>query len=651
MATIADINLLVRNVLCLPIDSVKSEQFFVNESLFKTAYMLSGPHARSQVLLTHAWMVLFGVPPTPQDIRCMYAYLPINYGDTELPAGAATTIAKNAIHATFMRWKDADHSLTNKMVQELSDLNVDEVAARRDIILRWSFKVGAALDPASSMLTLARSIDSTKIIDNMNPFTGIYVGDVGVDDNDMSASESIRYAIGKDIFFQGSRMYGGTCMVVIDPGLPARDLADDARPMIEALAASQRPIVFWRSDVHTSLDVQEHLPTWDVHIVPSDAVLMSIPRGFAKCCMYVPSKTINTIKTIKTPQFESLSRRRETSYYVHDVHDVSSIQSFGTLISIGSLVETDFTSAISKRHFWIPRHVGRLDWVADLRVQAFTRQFEDAGAPINMFNEYVMRKLSSHVENNIKNNVKNIVENIVENVNKNNKTIVAIDNRRNPLTIFSILQSAACLDDDWDVTVLCTPDSADYYRNALLDRATIISDSPHLSKAMFNVEDYNALLKSDWVWSRLQSLGYKHALLVQDDGLLVRKASTSILDYMKYDYVGAPWADAPGNEPLKRDTLGKLTGNGGLSLRNIDAMMTVVKTRRSRLFHTEYSPEPEDAFFSAGVAENGLALCPWEESRAFSSEQILCEGSIGFHKPWPYHPANHIAKYLSSCLI
>lgn len=220
--------------------------------------------------------------------------------------------------------------------------------------------------------------------------------------------------------------------------------------------------------------------------------------------------------------------------------------------------------------------------------------------------------------------------------------VVAIDNRPNPMTVFAILQTLSCISlptTTMRCVVVCNAKSLDYYKRAM-PFAEFILNTDELVRHPFDIEDYNQLLKSVEFWQHLETLGVKTALMVQDDGFLVRSDTTGLLNRLarEYDYVGAPWVDVPSNAPLKKLTGGKLTGNGGLSLRNVECMKAVAHTYPSGLFYNELQPEPEDVFFARGVnAMTPERLSSPEDARAFSSEQILSFTSLGIHKPWPYH--------------
>ena len=60
-------------------------------------------------------------------------------------------------------------------------------------------------------------------------------------------------------------------------------------------------------------------------------------------------------------------------------------------------------------------------------------------------------------------------------------------------------------------------------------------------------------------------------LIFQTDSIILRENKDKIYDFIKYDYVGAPW-------PKTMDILGKMeVGNGGLSLRKKSKMVELLQ--------------------------------------------------------------------------
>ena len=147
--------------------------------------------------------------------------------------------------------------------------------------------------------------------------------------------------------------------------------------------------------------------------------------------------------------------------------------------------------------------------------------------------------------------------------------------------------------------------------------------------------NYNHLLTTSKFWRAIQSnVSAEHVLLVQTDTLTRKRVPQSLL---QYDYVGAPWKEPqPGGHPLR------CVGNGGYSLRRVQAMIDVCDRERFVLERDL----AEDLFFS-----KHSALVPEaEEASAFSVEHVMHPDPCGMHQIWIHHgPGSHppFARWLS----
>jgi hypothetical protein len=247
--------------------------------------------------------------------------------------------------------------------------------------------------------------------------------------------------------------------------------------------------------------------------------------------------------------------------------------------------------------------------------------------------------------------------------------VVLVDSRPN---VWSVLSELVTLDNlrpgAWGLTVFCSARNADFMREALMPHVEHDGGQPRfvplpeLDVEPFDLEAYNRLLKSETFWARLEQAEPAtdgRALLVQDDGMLVRRGLEDVPELMarECEYVGAPWADAEQNKEL-RELLGgdgsRLVGNGGLSLRSVPAMRRICRERAAegrRLFFHRLQPVPEDVF----VAKEARTPTAAEAAR-FAWEQRPPPASsasgpaLGFHKPWGYHAASVVAGFMQAAL-
>jgi hypothetical protein len=202
---------------------------------------------------------------------------------------------------------------------------------------------------------------------------------------------------------------------------------------------------------------------------------------------------------------------------------------------------------------------------------------------------------------------------------------------------------------DWRCIVITSNAQRAYYEAEPIEVWT----HPLLEEVGFDLNTYNDILQDPETWQKLMNAGVRKALIIQDDGMLLRPG---VEKFMEYDYVGAPWADSPENEAIKEAFAGseKLMGNGGLSLRSVDAMLRVAKEHAGDKHHTFYhniNRIPEDVWFVKYLLADGYAVLPdVQKASHFSMEQVMNSKAIGFHKFWLYHPMDVVKDIFSGYL-
>ena len=99
-------------------------------------------------------------------------------------------------------------------------------------------------------------------------------------------------------------------------------------------------------------------------------------------------------------------------------------------------------------------------------------------------------------------------------------------------------------------------------------------------------------------------------------GILCANSGQSLDDWLKYDWVGAPWA-------VDR----RFGGNGGLSMRRVSSIMTVLR-HQQRLNNSE----PEDVWLTERLGHlPNSQVANGSESLDFSSESIWVDRPMGYH--------------------
>ena len=225
--------------------------------------------------------------------------------------------------------------------------------------------------------------------------------------------------------------------------------------------------------------------------------------------------------------------------------------------------------------------------------------------------------------------------------------VVLVDNREN---IYSVLaMQFSMLNTNWDGIIVTSEKSIAYYREHL--PGVHVLHDPLLDVAKFDIDVYNEVLEQPLFWERLEHIGYKgHALIVQDDGMIVRPGINRLL---QYDYVGAPWADDERNTYIKEHITSNLVGNGGLSLRCISIMKDICsrfRDNRFELFYFNLNRIPEDVFFVKHLAKIGAKIAPFHIACTFAAEQGINVSCLGMHKFWVYNSTHDVQKLFNAFL-
>lgn len=184
------------------------------------------------------------------------------------------------------------------------------------------------------------------------------------------------------------------------------------------------------------------------------------------------------------------------------------------------------------------------------------------------------------------------------------------------------------LDERWDFLIICGLSNKDF-----LDSLINGSFQEHKHRItiyqldildFITIKDYSNYMIDPLIYELIPTETF---LTFQLDTLISTKYKDMIYDFIKYDYVGAPWR---GNGIFVRDEnnvmpIQLLVGNGGLSLRKKSVMLDIIKNDVTN-FRFE-DGILEDVFFSK-YAKNKPSV---EEAKLFSVETLFSEKSFGIH--------------------
>jgi hypothetical protein len=227
---------------------------------------------------------------------------------------------------------------------------------------------------------------------------------------------------------------------------------------------------------------------------------------------------------------------------------------------------------------------------------------------------------------NKKNTNKDMVDNKVLQLPESPKNgAVLIETRCLPGIIDVIKNHIYFLGPDWGLTIFHGTDNEGYLRDLL--KGWVNVKLVNINAAHINEANYNNMLTSSWFW---ESLPYEKVLIFQHDSLLRKRG---IEEFLKYDYIGAPW-------PFQEHG-----GNGGLSLRTKQVMLDITKALKYNMsVHGN-----EDIYFCNYMNSNNMTgLAPRSECLRFSVETIFYPDPIGIHAADKYLPKEQVDKLTST---
>lgn len=163
----------------------------------------------------------------------------------------------------------------------------------------------------------------------------------------------------------------------------------------------------------------------------------------------------------------------------------------------------------------------------------------------------------------------------------------------------------------------------DNFNNEIFSKKIILTN---LNVKNLTINDYNSLLTSKNFYNLING---ENILIFQMDTCLCSKSKFKIQDFVKYDYVGAPWINQDEviyknkDKKIKKINLDNKVGNGGLSLRKKSKII-------KHIDNYKYDGQNEDVYFSKSTILNFPSI---EKASYFSSEHLFNPYSIGLHKP------------------
>ena len=199
--------------------------------------------------------------------------------------------------------------------------------------------------------------------------------------------------------------------------------------------------------------------------------------------------------------------------------------------------------------------------------------------------------------------------------------VVIVEPREHPLLSYSLLTTLKSLPGSWAGHIFHGRKN-----KALVDKIIKKYEQFDIKLTELQVDDmadvsasYNSLLTSTSFWTDIHKHNLvSHALIIQTDTVICKlNCNTSIDEFFKYDYIGAPWAIT--ENWLERYQLESNVGNGGFSLRNISTIRRILNV------HTWDRRTPEDVWFSKIIQSNPIygRVAPVDVAERFAAESYF----------------------------
>lgn len=231
---------------------------------------------------------------------------------------------------------------------------------------------------------------------------------------------------------------------------------------------------------------------------------------------------------------------------------------------------------------------------------------------------------------------------------KNNKLVIVVPIYRSFLEWYEVvsLKQLKMVFGRYPIT-FCIPESLYFDGNDIFDSYLIERFPDYYFE---NTKAYSRLMLSEEFYSRF--VKYKYMLVYQTDAFVFYDAITKFIS-MNYDYIGAPLQGF--HEHRFK------VGNGGLSLRRIDRIITLLGKQKKVLYTTsagEVFLDAEDLFYSYCGNRKEIDFCtpPVRIANRFSVQWNIAHGidkilyhglPMGTHK-WHYYNYDIWKPYIES---
>jgi hypothetical protein len=231
-------------------------------------------------------------------------------------------------------------------------------------------------------------------------------------------------------------------------------------------------------------------------------------------------------------------------------------------------------------------------------------------------NDIIIKQINNiHKIKQIKNSIQ------LQKINKQNKyTAIIVEPRKHAALLFVLENFLKNLSSEWNIIIFHGRLNSNYVNNIIVNN--LHNYKERISTINLNINnlkpsEYSFLFKQLFFYNKIPTETF---LVFQTDTIIFEKNKDLINNFLKYDYVGAPWDLSP-------TSINNFVGNGGLSLRKKSKMLEIIKK------DIDIINIAEDVYFSCSNKVQ-LFKPSQQEAKLFSVEYMFSKNTFGSHKPW-----------------
>lgn len=212
------------------------------------------------------------------------------------------------------------------------------------------------------------------------------------------------------------------------------------------------------------------------------------------------------------------------------------------------------------------------------------------------------------------------------------QTAIIIEPRNHKALHFVLKNALECLPTNWNIVLFHGNKNYEY----VLPIITDLNDNyeNRIKIVGLNVDNLDGYTYSELfvyrsdIYNHIQS---EHFLVFQTDSMFFKKNMYLLSNYLKYDYVGAPWRKTYYTPTNKCNFI----GNGGLSLRRKSKMLEIIEKHPYETMKNYYDfVMYEDLYFSHYYDDVEVYKPSYEEAKEFCVDEVFNKLTMACHKPW-----------------